>query len=254
MAYTRDLISDTHKDYKETVSNWEYFIRSYNGGYDYKLGKYLNKYNLELDSEFNQRLANTPCDNHCKNIIQIYSSFLFRVRPSRDFEDMQDEASLDSFLKDADLEGNNLNTVIRQAQNYSSIYGHCFLVLDKPNITTNTQAEELEKNIRPYLSIVTPENVFDWNYTRQANGRYELDYLKIREEVDRQEGQYFRLWFPDRIDTVYLPKDSEPRLLDTATNLIGKIPAVILYNLIYYNPLARTYKLLWNQLNIKLML
>ena len=230
MAYTRDLISDTHKDYKETVSNWEYFIRSYNGGYDYKLGKYLNKYNLELDSEFNQRLGNTPCDNHCKNIIQIYSSFLFRVRPSRDFEDMQDEASLDSFLKDADLEGNNLNTVIRQAQNYSSIYGHCFLVLDKPNITTNTQAEELEKNIRPYLSIVTPENVFDWNYTRQANGRYELDYLKIREEVDRQEGQYFRLWFPDRIDTVYLPKDSEPRLLDTAKNLIGKIPAVILYN------------------------
>ena len=230
MAYTRDLISDTHKDYKETVSNWEYFIRSYNGGYDYKLGKYLNKYNLELDSEFNQRLGNTPCDNHCKNIIQIYSSFLFRVRPSRDFEDMQDEASLDSFLKDADLEGNNLNTVIRQAQNYSSIYGHCFLVLDKPNITTNTQAEELEKNIRPYLSIVTPENVFDWNYTRQANGRYELDYLKIREEVDRQEGQYFRLWFPDRIDTVYLPKDSEPRLIDTAKNLIGKIPAVILYN------------------------
>ena len=230
MAYTRDLISDTHKDYKETVSNWEYFIRSYNGGYDYKLGKYLNKYNLELDSEFNQRLGNTPCDNHCKNIIQIYSSFLFRVRPSRDFADMQDEASLDSFLKDADLEGNNLNTVIRQAQNYSSIYGHCFLVLDKPNITTNTQAEELEKNIRPYLSIVTPENVFDWNYTRQANGRYELDYLKIREEVDRQEGQYFRLWFPDRIDTVYLPKDSEPRLIDTAKNLIGKIPAVILYN------------------------
>ena len=230
MAYTRDLISDTHKDYKETVSNWEYFIRSYNGGYDYKLGKYLNKYNLELDSEFNQRLGNTPCDNHCKNIIQIYSSFLFRVRPSRDFADMQDEASLDSFLKDADLEGNNLTSVIRQAQNYSSIYGHCFLVLDKPNITTNTQAEELEKNIRPYLSIVTPENVFDWNYTRQANGRYELDYLKIREEVDRQEGQYFRLWFPDRIDTVYLPKDSEPRLLDTAKNLIGKIPAVILYN------------------------
>ena len=230
MAYTRDLIADTHKDYKETVSNWEYFIRSYNGGYDYKLGKYLNKYNLELDSEFNQRLGNTPCDNHCKNIIQIYSSFLFRVRPSRDFEDMQDEASLDSFLKDADLEGNNLNTVIRQAQNYSSIYGHCFLVLDKPNIATNTQAEELAKNIRPYLSIVTPENVFDWNYTRQANGRYELDYLKIREEVDRQEGQYFRLWFPDRIDTVYLPKDSEPRLLDTAKNLIGKIPAVILYN------------------------
>ena len=230
MAYTRDLITELHKDYKETVSNWEYFIRSYNGGFDYTSGKYLNRYNLELDTEFNQRLSNTPCDNHCKNIIQIYSSFLFRVRPSRDFADMQDESSLESFLKDADLNGNNLNSVIRQAQNYASIYGHCFMILDKPNITTSTKADELDQDIRPYVSILTPENVFDWNYTRQANGKYELDYLKVREEVDREGGQYFRLWFPDRIDTVYLPKDSEPRLMDTATNLIGKIPAVILYN------------------------
>ena len=230
MAYTKDSITEIHKDYSETVGNWEYFIRSYNGGFDYTLGNYLNRYNLELDSEFNQRLANTPCDNHCKNIIQIYSSFLFRVRPSRDFADMQDEPSLDSFLKDADLDGNNLNSVIRQAQNYASIYGHCFMILDKPNITTSTKADELDQDIRPYVSILTPENVFDWNYTRQANGKYELDYLKVREEVDRDGGQYFRLWFPDRIDTVYLPKNSEPRLIDSAPNTIGKIPAVILYN------------------------
>ena len=221
MAYTKDSIIELHKDYSETVSNWEYFIRSYNGGFDYTSGNYLNRYNLELDSEFNQRLANTPCDNHCKNIIQIYSSFLFRVRPSRDFADMQDEPSLDSFLKDADLDGNNLNAVIRQAQNYASIYGHCFMILDKPNITTSTKADELDQDIRPYLSILTPENVFDWNYTRQANGKYELDYLKVREEVDRDGGQYFRLWFPDRIDTVYFPKNSEPRLMDSAPNTIG---------------------------------
>ena len=230
MAYTKDSIIELHKDYSETVGNWEYFIRSYNGGFDYTSGNYLNRYNLELDSEFNQRLANTPCDNHCKNIIQIYSSFLFRVRPSRDFADMQDEPSLDSFLKDADLDGNNLNSVIRQAQNYASIYGHCFMILDKPNITTSTKADELDQDIRPYLSILTPENVFDWNFQRQANGKYELDYLKVREEVDRDGGQYFRLWFPDRIDTVYLPKNSEPRLIDSAPNTIGKIPAVILYN------------------------
>ena len=230
MAYTKDSIIELHKDYSETVSNWEYFIRSYNGGFDYTSGNYLNRYNLELDSEFNQRLANTPCDNHCKNIIQIYSSFLFRVRPSRDFADMQDEPSLDSFLKDADLDGNNLNSVIRQAQNYASIYGHCFMILDKPNITTSTKADELDQDIRPYLSILTPENVFDWNYTRQANGKYELDYLKVREEIDRDGGQYFRLWYPDRIDTVYLPKNSEPRLMDSTPNTIGKIPAVILYN------------------------
>jgi hypothetical protein len=193
-------------------------------------GQYLSRYNLELDNEFNQRLANTPCDNHCKNIIQIYSSFLFRVRPSRDFGSMQDEPSLEMFLRDADLEGNNLNAVVKQAQNYASIYGQCFMILDKPNIATNTVAEELEQDIRPYLSIVTPENVLDWNYVRQPNGKYELDYLKIREEVDRKGGTYMRVWYLDRIDTIYMEERSEPQLIDSVPNTLGKIPAVVLYN------------------------
>jgi len=230
MAYTRDQAIETHKDYSETINNWEYYIRSYNGGYDYMVGQYLSRYNLELDNEFNQRLANTPCDNHCRNIIQIYSSFLFRVRPSRDFGSMEDETSLESFLKDADLDGNNLNSVIKHAQNYASIYGHCFMILDKPNIQTETKAEELEQDIRPYVSIITPENVLDWNFERQPNGKYELNYLKIREEVDRENGQYLRMWYPDRIDTVYMPDREEPQLIDTVPNMIGKIPAVILYN------------------------
>ena len=231
MAYNKDQIIDTHKDFKEAITNWEYYIRSYNGGYDYQIGQYLNRYNLELDNEFNQRLLNTPCDNHCKNIIQIYSSFLFRVKASRDFGDMADESSLESFMKDADLEGNSFTSVIKQAQNYSAIYGHCFLILDKPKITTNTKAEELQQDIRPYLSIVTPENILDWNYKREVNGKYSLDYLKVREEVDRSGGTYYRIWFSDRIDTVYVRADgSEPTLIDTADNQIGKIPAVILYN------------------------
>ena len=231
MPYARDSILETHKDYKENVSLWEYYIRSFNGGYDYMVGQYLNRYNLELDNEFNQRLANTPCDNHCKNIVQIYSSFLFRTKPSRDFGSMQEEATLQNFIKDADLDGNNFNSVIKQAQNYASIYGHVFLILDKPKVQTNTKAEELDQDIRPYLSIVTPENVLDWNYERKLNGKYELNYLKIREEVDRNGGTYMRVWYLDRVDTLYVEDQrKEPVLIDTAENQIGKIPAVILYN------------------------
>ena len=230
MAYSRDEALDTHKDYKETIMNWEYYIRSYNGGYDYTLGQYLNRYNLELDNEFNQRLGNTPCDNHCKNIIQIYSSFLFRAKARRDFGSMAEESSLESFLKDADLEGNSFNNVMKQAQNYASIYGHCFLILDKPSIQARTKAEELNQDIRPYISIVTPENVLDWNFKREVNGKYYLDYLKVREEVDKDGGIYMRMWYPDRIETLYQKDNEEPSIIDTADNLIGKIPAVILYN------------------------
>jgi hypothetical protein len=231
MAYTRNQILDTHKDYNESIANWEFYIRSYNGGYDYTVGQYLNRYNLELDNEYHQRLYNTPCDNHCRNIIQIYSSFLFRVKPTREFGELEGEPTLSNFLKDADLDGNNFNAVIKQAQNYASIYGHVLLILDKPPVQTRTRADELSQDIRPYVSIVTPENVFDWNYTRLLNGKYELDYLKIREEVDKVGGSYFRIWTPEKIDTVYIEKYGDnPRVIDTAENQIGKIPAVILYN------------------------
>ena len=231
MAYTRNQILDTHKDYNESIANWEFYIRSYNGGYDYTVGQYLNRYNLELDNEYHQRLYNTPCDNHCRNIIQIYSSFLFRVKPTREFGELEGEPTLSNFLKDADLDGNNFNAVIKQAQNYASIYGHVLLILDKPPVQTRTRADELSQDIRPYVSIVTPENVFDWNYTRLLNGKYELDYLKIREEVDKEGGSYFRIWTPEKIDTVYIEKHGDnPRVIDTAENQIGKIPAVILYN------------------------
>ena len=51
MAYSRKEIELTHKDYNENVNRWEYFIRSYNGGFDYMVGQYLNRYYLELDNE-----------------------------------------------------------------------------------------------------------------------------------------------------------------------------------------------------------
>ena len=173
MAYSKDEALDTHKDYKETITLWEYYIRSYNGGYDYTVGQYLNRYNLELDNEFNQRLGNTPCDNHCKNIIQIYSSFLFRVKPSRNFGSMINEPSLESFLKDADLEGNNFNSVIKQAQNYASIYGHCFMILDKPNIQARTRADELNQEIDICMGTI-----LDLYY--QIEEKYNKIYIKSR--------------------------------------------------------------------------
>jgi len=231
MAYERQEILDVHKDYEESINKWEFYIRSFNGGFDYSAGQYLHRYNLELDNEYAKRLGNTALDNHCKNVVQIYSSFLFRVKPSRDFGSIQGDPILESFLKDADLEGNNFNTVMQQAQNYASVYGHVFLFLDKPNFTTNTLAEEIENEIKPYLSMVTPENVFDWNFVRQVNGRYVLDYIKIREEVDKDGGTYFRIWTNEKIDTVYQKANyDEPELVDTVPNRLGKIPAVILYN------------------------
>ena len=231
MAYSRKDIEQQHSQYKGMMPRWEYFIRSYLGGKEYQDGKFLQEYQLELESEYFKRLNYTPLDNHARNVIDIYSSFLFRVPPTRELGTLQDDPSVDQFLDDADYEGRTFDALMREVQNYASIYGHCWLLVDKPPTNVFTRAEELQQGIRPYLNIYTPENIYDWHYTRSESGYYVLDYLKIRESIDEQ-GEYFKLWYLDKIDTVYISAKNrdEPKLIESLPNPLGRIPAVIVYN------------------------
>jgi hypothetical protein len=231
MAYSRADIEAQHQHYKGMIPRWEYFIRSYLGGKEYADGRFLQPYMLEFENEYFKRINFTPLDNHCRNIIDIYSSFLFRVEPTRNFGSLADDMSVDQFLEDADLEGRSFEALLREAQRFASIYGHVWLLMDKPSTNVMTRAEELDQGIRPYLNIYTPENALDWHYTRNDAGYYYLDYLKIREE-QTSEGEYYKLWFVDKIDTVFISSVNrdEPRLISSVPNPLMKIPAVILYN------------------------
>ena len=231
MAYKRDQILLRHELYDNYAGRWEYYIRSFLGGEEYKGGRYLQEYNLELENEFEKRLQFTPLDNHCRNIVHIYSSFLFRVLPTRKLESLNDDPATQMFLDDADLEGRSFDALMREVQTYASVYGHCWLLLDKPNSNARTRAEELQQEIRPYMNIYTPENVMDWEWDRAASGKYYLKYLKIREFRSREKDVY-RLWFLDRIDTVELQRmgAKAPVLIDSVPNPLNSIPAVCLYN------------------------
>lgn len=231
MAYKRDQILERHELYDNYATRWEYYIRSFLGGEEYKGGRYLQEYNLELENEFEKRLQFTPLDNHCRNIVHIYSSFLFRVAPTRQLGILEDDPTVPMFLQDADLEGRSYNALLREVQTYASVYGHCWLLIDKPNSNARTRAEELQQEIRPYMNIYTPENVIDWDWERAASGKYYLSYLKIREHRSREKDVY-RIWYLDRIDTVELQRmgAKEPKLIDSVPNPLNQIPAVCLYN------------------------
>ena len=231
MAYSRQEILNQHDHYKAFADRWQYFIRSYLGGEEYKEGKFLQTYNLELENEFYKRLRFTPLDNHCRNVVHIYSSFLFRIKPTRKLGSLEQDSTINMFLDDADLEGRSFSHLMRELQTYASVYGHCWAIMDKPNSNARTRAEELNQEIRPYLNIYTPENIVDWNYTRATSGKYYLDYLKVREHKDSQK-EIYRVWYLDKIDTVRLNSVgvTDPVVIDSVDNPLGQIPAVILLN------------------------
>ena len=225
-----------HPLWHANISNWEFYIRSYLGGNDYKNGYYLHRYILETPEEYDQRIRHTPVDNHCKNVVQIYTSFLWRVPPTRDYGTLDGDQQLESFLVDADLDGRSFDTVMREVQMNASIYGNCWVVIDKPQTNLKTRAEELSQDIRPYMSIYTPENVVNWNYKRASSGRFYLDFLVIVEDINHERA-ILKVFTEETIATYEVPDydkeyaDGDARLIEEIANPIGKIPAVNVYNL-----------------------
>jgi hypothetical protein len=225
----KEFMEAMHSDYELMSRRWSFYLRSYLGGEEYRTGTFLHEYALEIDLEYQNRINYTPIDNHCRNIISIYSSFLFRVPPTRNYGVLENDPSLESFLTDTDLEGQNFNAFMKNAQTYSGVYGNVWIFVDKPETNAKTRAEELGQDIRPYLTVVTPDNVMDWNYKRSPSGRYYLEYIKIREEVTN-EGTYLRIWTPDIISYVFVPEKGKIQVIEEKVNQLGVIPAVCLYN------------------------
>ena len=224
-------IEYTHPEYDNNKYRWEFFLRSYLGGEDYKNGGYLTKYLNEDKDEYQRRLDLTPIDNHCKNLVHIYSSFLWRVPPVRQLNSLANDASVMSFMKDADLDGRSFNSFMRQAQVWASVYGNVWLMMDKPASNAGTKAEELDQDIRPYVTMFTPENVFDWKYERTPSGRFKLTYLKVRESIefisDTEKEVFYRVWREDTVESWSSLNDAE-KMIESVPNSLGKIPAVFL--------------------------
>ena len=221
----------THPDYDKNESRWEFYVRSYMGGEDYFNGAYLTRYISETNDDYDRRLDLTPLDNHCKNIVHIYSSFLWRVPPTRAYNSAEGNVALEPFLDDCDLDGRSFNAFMRECQIWASVYGHVWVMMDKPKSTAGTKAEELAQDIRPYVTMFTPENVLDWNWERTPSGRFELDYLKVRESVIRVDEttteSYYRVWYKDRVELWQSVNDLDKQI-EVDDNVLGRIPAVFL--------------------------
>lgn len=221
---------DAHPEWKARIKDWQFLIDSYEGGFSFHEGEYLTSYIYESREEYEERLENTALDNHVRAVTSIYNSFLFRQVPNRDFGSINNDAGLIPFLEDADMDGRSFDVVMRDISTYATIYGQCWCILDKPNTTVATRADELAQGIRPYISIITPENVIDWQYRRATNGAYYLSYLKVFEGNDSGR-DVFRIYTPETITVISIGNGDEDAVIDMEMpNALGMIPAVCVYS------------------------
>ena len=223
-------LASTHWLYTRNRPRFQFLYESYVGGEEYRRSGHLTRYVLETEGEYNSRLANTPLDNHCANVIQTYTSFLFREEPERDFGTWEGRQDLKDFLKDCDMEGRDFDSFMKQTSIWASVFGHAWVIMSKPASGAVSQGQEMDLGVRPYVNLLTPFVTSDWEWTRTANGRYELTYFKYVEEVvDRTT--VIKEWTKDTIKTWIMDDVKKEAYLEIEeVNELGMIPAILVYN------------------------
>lgn len=223
-------VTSENQFYVRNRQQWQFLLESYTGGDDYTRGQHLTKYVNETSQEYAARLTATHLENHCRSVIATYISFLFREEPKREFESLEYEPMLESFLEDADMDGRSFNAFMKDVAIWSSVFGHCWVLVVKPNVGAQTKGDEIAADVRPYLNIISPLLVTDWRWNRLANGRYNLTYFKYIEEGNESVSTV-REWTTEEIHTWVIDHKSRSILSHTIEpNPLGEIPAIIAYN------------------------
>jgi len=229
MHNNKDL-KTVHPEYSANIQRWRFYSDSYQGGAAYRYGEYLNKYQLETAGEYQQRLDEAPYENHCRRVVDTYSSFIYGATIERDYGSLANNPNLKPFLEDTDLDGRNWKQLWREASKWASVYGAIWLLVDKAESNAGTRAEELGQGIRPYVSLISAENVLDWHYERQSSGHMMLTYLKVLADRSGDKKTY-KIYYPDYTETVEAYDDDEfGQTISVVPNALGEIPAVVLYN------------------------
>ena len=217
-----------HPEWKKHIGRWRYLSDSYQGGLAYKKGEYLQRYTLETGGQYEQRIDSTPLDNLCKNVVHTYTSFIYNQPIKRDISGLNPE-TVGKFLKDCDLEGRSFDSFMRDISIYSSVYGAVWCVVDKPSTPVVTLADQQAKNIRPYVSMYSPENVLDWKFERQENGVYQLAQLVILED-SLEEYAIVKCFYRDYIEVKKIYHDNEEHeTIQVMENTLGIVPAFVAY-------------------------
>jgi len=222
-------VTSANIQYTEYKNRWKFYLESYMGGDEYRTAGHLTKYVNETQQEYEVRLKSTPLDNHCRSVISVYTSFLFRESPERDMGSLAQDMTVEDFCRDADMDGRSLDNFMKEVAVWANVFGHAWIIVSKPNVGAVTMADELASGVRPYVNILTPLNVMDWTWTRSAMGAYSLDYIKYIEDANSTMTT-IKEWTPEFINTYTIDNaKQEIKEVVTETNGLGKVPAVITY-------------------------
>ena len=197
-----------------------------------KISEYLPQEIKETDKAYKARVRRSALHNIYKRAIQTLVGYTFQSPIT--VSNLPKE--LEYLLYNANGSGSSITDLAAKLFLDAVHYGksHAYVDFPKNTLSNVSYIEFMESGLRPYIVVVSPENVIGWR-VEYDNGIEVLKNVRISEvaydeDFDFNEFQVrqVRLVEPDLI-TIYKAYEDKYDIADAYENTLGKIPLLTAY-------------------------
>lgn len=238
-----ERLRSTHPDYHERISEWQFFLKSYEGGKQYITSDTIHKHQREHSEDYQDRLKQACYQNYCQPIVDFAGEFIF-AQPIERHPDRSLQNGFNDFVINVDKRGTTMNDFMRLIADEVRIFGKMFVQVDMPAMPADIDRTRLSK-LRatelglnsPYFIPIRPTEVLTWNTDMFGN----YTYLKRQQcGVSYEGGEFYRYeryyeWTATvvKVSEVDCTNPKEPHLVKSGEIMPhkwGEIPFVDIIN------------------------
>jgi hypothetical protein len=191
-----------HQDYAEKVAHWNFLEQTYFGGRKW-FETNIHKYFREGDKEFDDRRNRAYRFNHTREIVDLVTKYVFKASPFRKMDDAP--APVEDFWKSATRGGLDIDALMRQVSQMTSIYGQPYIVvdntlrLDQPGPISVADMKKAGSKV--YAYCVAPQDAIDMSFDEFGI----LNWILFKESTVSKDSFFenhvgkvkYRLWTRD---------------------------------------------------------
>ena len=220
-----EAIRELHPQYEDREDKWSFFLQSYEGGYNYFSEENLFTHEREPYKNYKFRLDRIFDINLCEKVISVYTGYLFKKAPVRDY---QGDEAFEEFESNVDLCETDINEFFQNISDLSKLFGHVGILIDKPRV--NGDVVSKADDVLPYYTIVYPTNLIDW-HTDEHN-RYEWIRIKEKsnEKADPFQSRQNQTVYRTYTKNEWYIHNEDGDMIDRGEHNLGQVPYVTVYN------------------------
>jgi len=198
----------------------QFLLDSYTGTGGFLDGSYLIPHPRESQEKFERRKKLAVYPNYVKKVVDSYLSHLFKKSPVRSIETQEYQ----DFIQNVDKQGTYIDDFMRKNFKLSMLVGTVFIIVDKPSGKARTKLEERELDLRPYLAVRMPSQLYSYSF--DDFGR--LSSITFQEFLPQTKEIIYRYF--DAESWIISADPEQKEIISQGKHNLGMVPVVPLHS------------------------